>query len=48
MEEDFGSSKSLGRLSSQETANEAPGFGGNVVRNAELSTSDFGEKGTGI
>lgn len=48
MEQDLGSRESLGGLPSQEAANEAPGFGGNVLWNAELSTSDFGEEGAGV
>lgn len=48
MEQDLRSCESLGRFSSQEAADEAPGFGGNVLRNAELSTADFGEKGTRV
>lgn len=48
VQQDLGGSESLGGLPSQEAANEAPGFGGNVFRNAELSTPNFGKKGTGV
>lgn len=48
MEQDLGGGESLGGLPSQEAADEAPGLGGNVLGNAELSTADFGEKSTGV
>lgn len=44
VKQDLRSSESFRRLPPQEAADEAAGFGGDVVRNTELSTPDFGKQ----
>lgn len=44
VKQDLRSSESFRGLPPQEAADEASGFGGDVVRNTELSTPDFGKQ----
>lgn len=48
MKQDLRSCESFGGLPPQEAADEASGFGGDVVRNTELSTADFGKQSTRV
>lgn len=48
VKQDLRSSESFGGLPPQEAADEASGFGGDVLRDTELSTSDFGKQGARV